>query len=584
MVKLVRLTTQNKNCVFSSNLDAGIRVSNNASIALKNLTFTSDFEVLDVTSNNGLVRYSIAQDLNTLSHNLPRTQYTNVNYRDFYKDYEASLNGCLSVSQPTPLDGDVYCSFKVVEEGDKVVTKFKYSPMVMPFIMNGDEEIRTDPERTSLFDISTKSAASNDESILIKDDKSSRPTLGNMTSANAANLAQRQNYICPQDPNIMWCKGSAMWMCRVDNLVDFADNDDKHGFGIGLSFTDIQRNTELNATIQPTSRDFEVLVEKTGNPYRFINPSNAYTEQTSSTVPFKYDIAVDTNPFTHDHIIFQRNKNIITACVWNTSDGLGNGVRNELFSYTLTTAEAHKPLYPYIYIKANAFNCEVGRPIITVDCLEVEFNEGFGVTGQIQNIGGYAQDNALQAIANLYSTCVPILNNNRFLGTFNLQEPKVYSNGQIFRFLGYDENRFSANIEYFIGLPETAIDHIVQEPYLQFNLVPEGQHQVVNSDNFVVVLDSYSVFSYDASRTNYGNNSLNPPDQSNRGRRLNILATIPKNDNSGFLEYEPNELVYIDLDLADDTIMKNLNLRVLNKNLNPIDINGRAIMTLLIQD
>ena len=30
--------------------------------------------------------------------------------------------------------------------------------------------------------------------------------------------------------------------------------------------------------------------------------------------------------------------------------------------------------------------------------------------------------------------------------------------------------------------------------------------------------------------------------------------------------------------------MKNLNLRVLNKNLNPIDINGRAIMTLLIQD
>ena len=114
--------------------------------------------------------------------------------------------------------------------------------------------------------------------------------------------------------------------------------------------------------------------------------------------------------------------------------------------------------------------------------------------------------------------------------------------------------------------------------------MPEGQHQVVNSDNFVVVLDSYSVFSYDASRTNYGNNSLNPPNQANRGRRLNIIATIPKNDNSGFLEYEPNELVYIDLDLADDTIMKNLNLRVLNKNLNPIDINGRAIMTLLIQD
>tara|TARA_B110000046_G_scaffold69362_1_gene77406 strand:+ start:1820 stop:3574 length:1755 start_codon:yes stop_codon:yes gene_type:complete len=584
MVKLVRLTTQDSRAVFSSNLDTGISVSKNASIALQNLTFSSDFQVLNVTTNNGLVRYSIAQDLNTLSFNLPRTEYTNVNYRDFYIDYEASLNGCLSVSQPTPLDGDVYGSFKVVEEGDKVITSFKYSPMVMPFIMNADEEPRQDANRTSLFDISTQSAASNDDSININTNKSNRPTLGNMTSANAANLAQRQNYICPQDPNIMWCKGSAMWMCRVDNLVDFADADDKHGFGIGLSFTDIQRNTELNATIQPTSRDFEVLVEKTGNPYRFISPTNPNTEQISTTIPFKYDISVDTDPFTHDHIIFQRNKNVITACIWNTSDGLGNGVRNELFSYTLTRVEAGKSLFPYIYIKANAFNCEVGRPIVTMDALEIDGNESFEVTGQLQNIGGFAVDNAFQAIANLYADCVPILNNNRFLGTFNLQEPKVYSNGEILRFLGYDENRFSANIEYFIGLPETELYHAGDPPLLQFDLVPEGQHQVVNSDNFVVVIDNYSVFSYDSSRTNYGPNSLNPPNQANRARRFNIIATIPKNDNSGFLEYQPNELVYIDLDLAEDIVIKNLNLRVLNKNLNPININGRAIMTLLIQD
>ena len=68
----------------------------------------------------------------------------------------------------------------------------------------------------------------------------------------------------------------------------------------------------------------------------------------------------------------------------------------------------------------------------------------------------------------------------------------------------------------------------------------------------------------------------------NRGRRLNILATIPKNDNSGFLEYEPNELTYIDFDLSQNQVLKNLELRVLNKNLDPLTTFGLSIMTLLI--
>ena len=582
MVKLVRLTTQDSRAVFSSNLDTGISVSKNASIALQNLTFSSDFQVLDVTPNNDLVRYSIAQDLNTLSNKLPKKQYTNGNYRDFYKDYEGTLNGCLSVSQPTPLDGDVYGSFKVVEQGDRVITKFKYTPMIMPFINNKDETLRQLEQ--AFFEVSQISSTTATPSIFVETSTNPRSNLGNMRSASPDNIPRLQNYMYPAGADIKWSQGSAMFMCRVENLIDHADPDNTHGFGIGLSFTNIANNTgDGKAEIQSGSRDFEVLVEKTGDPYRFINPTNPNTEQISTTTPFKYDISVDTDPFTHDHIIFQRNKNIITASVWNTSDGLGNGVRNEIFSYALPASQMSEPLYPYIYIKSNATNCMVGRPILTMDALQIPDNEDYAATGLLQNIGGFAADNAFQAIANLYADCVPILENNRFLGSYGLQEPKVYSNGEIFRFLGYDENRFSANIEYFIGLPQTRIELGVT-PFLQFDLVPEGQHQVVNSDNFVVVIDNYSVFSYDSSRTNYGPNSLNPATQANRARRFNIIATIPKNDNSGFLEYQPNELVYIDLDLAEDIVIKNLNLRVLNKNLNPITINGRAIMTILIQD
>ena len=96
------------------------------------------------------------------------------------------------------------------------------------------------------------------------------------------------------------------------------------------------------------------------------------------------------------------------------------------------------------------------------------------------------------------------------------------------------------------------------------------------------MFDSSPVFSYDASRTAYGLNDKNDPLIANRGRRKNIIATIPVNDNEGYLEYQPNELVFIDLDLSRPESIKNLNLRVLNKNFDPLVTSGLSIMTLLI--
>ncbi len=582
MVKLVRLTTENKNAVFQSNLDAGISVSKDASIALQNLTFSADFDVLEITANNNKVKYNLAEGINnTLEYELPAVSYTNSNYRDFYKDYEAALNGCLSVTQATPLDADVYSSFKVVEEGDRVLTKFKYTPMIMPFMNNDGTE--RDYVTQGLFEISYKSPTSQDESIFIETSNNPLTTMGNMRSAQSENMSTRQNYICPIAPDFVWSKGSSMFMCRIENLLNHGGADNTHGFGIGLSYTNIKLNTEMKSQIQSESRDFEVLIEKNDQPYRFISPDDPYVEKTSPTSPFKFDISVDTNPLSHDHIIFQRNKNTITACIWNTSDGGGVGVRNELFSYAIPAADAYKPLYPYIYMKSNASNCMIGRPVLTMDTLEMLGNEDFGRSGLLQSLGGFAQPNAYNAISAFFSGVIPDLLDARFGGEFDLQDPTVSTNGAVLRFLGYDVNKYSANIEYKLGLPLTkGID--LRTPFLEFILTPSQQHQVVNSDNFIVILDSYALDSYDASRTNYGQNSTNPASIANRGRKLSILATIPKNDNSGFLEYEPNEIVYIDLDLSTDVEIKNLNLRVLNKEFNPININGKAVMTLLIKN
>ena len=72
MVKLIRLTSDRdetydgaqEGLVFSVNMDDDLILSPNAKIALKNLTFESDFKSLATDINNGLitVKYSTARD------------------------------------------------------------------------------------------------------------------------------------------------------------------------------------------------------------------------------------------------------------------------------------------------------------------------------------------------------------------------------------------------------------------------------------------------------------------------------------------------------------------------------------------
>ena len=108
-----------------------------------------------------------------------------------------------------------------------------------------------------------------------------------------------------------------------------------------------------------------------------------------------------------------------------------------------------------------------------------------------------------------------------------------------------------------------------------------------NSDNYLVESMSLPLDSFDASAISYpANNSIYlNPGTDKRGRRKNILMTIPVNDNSnGLVEYEASTPVFIDINNAEEINAKNLNFRVLNKNFDSITQSGdTAIMTILIK-
>ncbi len=57
MVKLVRLTTENNN-QFEADMDSEIKLGPNASVALQNITFQTEFVALGVSGDDATIKYN----------------------------------------------------------------------------------------------------------------------------------------------------------------------------------------------------------------------------------------------------------------------------------------------------------------------------------------------------------------------------------------------------------------------------------------------------------------------------------------------------------------------------------------------
>jgi hypothetical protein len=602
MVKLIRITSED-NGNYNAELQDGILLNPQSSIALQNLTFESDFIGLNI--NNGTNEISFNLDVgddqtgipaqpghgyqptppfSTISAVLKTEQYTKTNYKDFFNDLQGALNSCLSVGTGASENyGDIYSEFFIdsFSNPDRPKIYYKYSPQIMMFHMN-DSTPRED--ETEMFLISEDEFG---DALLEIDETVSAELLGNIQQpAAATGTSELTNYIIP-NYNSSWCRGSAVYGCSVYNIDDSQPgNPGTHGFAIGLSFT-----KNLNGTMPDSHRDFEIHIEKGNQPYKFISPAIPNTEQISTTDPYTFNITTDPGILAHDRIIFERKAGVITGSIWATGTVAlpGTPIRHELFSYTLTDDQRYLELYPYVWVKGSSLNATVGRPFLTPSTLIYDvdldpkfLNMDFEVTGNRTTADVLGGQNYFQELVSSFYTLIPHINNNRmFLDIQN--KPRVVLDGNVLRFLGYDVvGNTPINIDY--PLTQISADSVNNE--LGFILEGDQNIQLVNSDNYVVVIDSNPVMSYDASKFSYGvettliGNSFNQM----KGRQFNILSTIAVNDNVGYVEWRANNLVFIDFDNKYPLELKNLRLRVLDKELNPIKQIGLGVITLLIKD
>ena len=587
MVKLVRLTTEDNNAIFKSNLDAGISVSKDASIALQNLTFENEYTTLNIDPSNGTVISNLdtTRSFNSQTFQIPTKSYTKSTYPDFFDDLQKALNQTCSMTiagvPGNTNGGDVYRSYfidypnKTDESDDKVIIDMRYTPMTTPFtIPNGD----TRQDEEIIYQVSqggtSLSVNSGAATTFNRDDltrKSTDPASGD-----------KDAFIYTASTQIELSRGCGVFCCRLESVGN-SGSSEANGFGMGLSYTPLK-----DFPFQPGAgvitddmRDYELRVKKNNDAYFYIDPSNPNTEVNSGVFPFKFTQATSLQ---NDLLVIEKNNNKITLRVLNSA--VPGGQNAFIQEYTIPDEDLNKPLYPYIYVCGAEADTIVGLPFLTLDP-NMDGNIEYDVTGQTQNIGSIT--NPWNVYNTNFAAVIPETNDGAFTGQLDYsQAPIISLNSEIWRFLGW--NFPGTGQKNFPNLPlpiENYFNAItgLNDRKLRIALQATYDFSVVLSDNFVVLLNSNTLTSFDASRTNYGMGSFNPSTIANRGRQLPILATIPINNNtSGIVQYEPNELVYIDFDFSSAQEIKKRNLQGLNKDLSPININGTAVMTLLIKD
>ena len=614
MVKLVRMTTENNN-KFNTNIDSDIVVGEKAQLAVKNLTFESLFKVLSVGANENTVSFNFnsTQFALTRTGNLQDKSYDSSNYPDFFTDMSGACNDCCFVNlDPANANAEPfanYMQFSVVNKDDKRILSQRNTPMLHPLLKTRAFNLFYDPAqpvsgyepskiffnaKPALYDTfgSIESPADTTPGVWVRNLAPSPPVGANdpllyglVTRESGTSGSVLNRFITPND-GVEWSKGSAVWWCRIHELTGVAGNKDEHGFAIGLSYTKIS----VNATEIPSAaRDFEVRCHDSNHNIFYIDPT------TSNTL---IDGGVGTNDVgagneaNHDIMMIRKDGNNIRAYYITSVAG---GTRTKLFDYVIPVADREKQLYPYLYVCGSLEQAKMGQPSITLDPFAIDKLDGSAdayksaLTPQAGDLYGYDFDGAIpdyeldsgyNRSSAAMQTVLPSIDQEYYqTGGKAGQVTQITINKEILRFMGFEDPKYRGSGN-FTFTPEW--NRGTNAGTVGFALNPNGLFQISNSDNYVVVIDSLPVLSYDCSLTQGA--LVNNTTVAKTGRRLNILATIPINDNGGIVQFDANEAIYIDLDNSFKQNISNLRLRVLDKNLQEVQTVGMSVLTLLLKD
>ena len=615
MVKLLRLTSRSGDGVFKNNLQNNLILKPNSSIALLNLTFNTTLTSLFVDGDNNKISFSgsLEQNLANLGWQQPYIDdeleggeyYSdNLRFAQLLVKVQNTLNRTLDAI-PTQSRlyaypwNTVWSEFYIpiyptdIGFSETVVINFRFCVLVTPLGGQAIAQNPADPFAERLTENEpmwrqSQTLDNNGGGVDNFDTSIADNTIQLKTGlGNGIPSSTRHRFFT--DTKHIMARGAGIYFVRIKLLTDNASGLENNGFGIGLSTVDMSTGVNFDPTddlvdINPLDRQFEIICNRPAEPYEVIVNGGRQAPNTQGITPQR--TAANQPIQDHDIIWFQINKGVLRGGVWY--DAGATGEERVFFEHTLTSYQASSGLYPYLYCRGAAANCQIDAINYSVSSF-IPGNADYFQTGETSSwdllnlMAGGATESAIGQV-------LPLSNPARFdlyyQPEVDFEVASLKMNADIWAMLGFSRYSFSDSPDGSVAVNININGGVGDRDGWVEWIGDQDVDSRALSDNFMVVVDDLNLDSYDASRSIYNKNVvIANASAPNMGRRKNILMTIPINNNTtNTVEFDTNTPIYIDLLNDQPRNLRNIDLRILNKRFNPINTIGESVMTVLIDN
>ena len=528
MVKLLRLTTEREDANFDIQFNEDIIIKPKSQIALKNLTLTMDEDVLKIDNQNNIFTFStdtrlIANKRTTTLHN---DTYKYNETDDLFLTLAEFLNSKLQADDDdNDFNTQIVC--KVNKNNFFEIIQFKSILFnFVPSLATTTTDIDIDRSIATRIEVSqTESATITQKHKLIFEDK--------------------------------FIKGAGVFRCRISNFVDNSSGVDDNGFEIGLSDTN-PTGWINNENMTDDERTFAIKFNRVGSAYVYKDYGSVETTSAINAVN-----AITATISTNDILEIKLTKGEIIGHVY-----IHNGatyIKNQLFRNTLygdLSPDATRPngltafhnLYPYIIMHG-----DTNEVIITDIQHSLEEKNMENYTQRIN------QDMTLPYVNIPQIAEPPNLNiNKRYTDSYNYNGSFSFKNVSIANYFGFERTTLNASSDGY--QQNGTFKNIVFTATSLFK-------PAIYSRNFIIEMLNIPLTSYDSLYN---------------GRKSILASVVDGNDitlnGTDIVVYEPSEITYIDIDNMNSLNLRNIKLKVVDKNLNAIKIQGLGVITILIKE
>ena len=568
--KLIRLTSDTQDGIFSSKFNEDVLISKDSEIALQSLSVERKSDKIVISNDNNNIEYGVVlPELGIESTIIPSGVYDKNTNNRLLQSITNGLNRDASFTVDSEQMGT---EWNVEVENGYTVVKGTTMPF-FPINVWDDDNGEGIENTVSNYSGAVQNNITNGEKIDITVDGLSRQTTTTTGNANEAYVFGGY---------VPFVKSTGSLRLRLAKLIEDSVHDKAFTFGL-MGKAAVEKCH--NGTITEADLTYAIRVKQphangAGNVYIQLKNGVDADYENTTFFPDNYDPATVGD---NDILEIVINSGRIYGQQWTLNAGT-----NVFDSYNAVDGE---DLFWGIFIFDSNATCILDKVAVSM---------GSTIVSNIGGGGGADETEISEIIINNPQLATDPESNVTGYVEFerNVRDtPSFLVEKDVFDHLGFENTIVlvdegsgeTSGVPIKRGTVRNLVDPVSQLQY-DYRFVFQWTATSIfdnsySSDMYLIDSQTFQLDSYDA----YGL-SVNQRNANTGGSRRNILATIPISEvpisgtANGLIQYEPNNLFYISIKNRGDITTRQLRFRLLTGTYEPVLTSGLASMTILIRD